>query len=200
MKLFLQNTSFFAVRMRNSSGLSLIATILTLLIFSLFIAVAVSLITTGANIGVQETQGQQAFYIAEGGLQYALRHGTPPCSYNEPSTSLGSGSFTVWSTLNTATTWSTIDSVTDPINISWTTSSSNFTIPGTIKIDDEYLFCNWVTSNSFTGCNRAVAGSWVTSHASSSTVYQCVVTSTGNISTGILSGNVQRRVRATVGE
>jgi len=49
----------------NQSGLSIIATVLALLIFSLFIAVAVSLVTTGANIGVQETQGRQAFYITQ---------------------------------------------------------------------------------------------------------------------------------------
>jgi len=53
------------IKTLNQSGLYLIATILALLIFSLFIAVAVSLVTTGANIGVQETQGQQAFYIAQ---------------------------------------------------------------------------------------------------------------------------------------
>lgn len=38
------------------SGLSIIATILTLLIFSLFIAVAVSLVTTGSNIAVQRDE------------------------------------------------------------------------------------------------------------------------------------------------
>ena len=54
--------------MKTQSGLSIVATILALLIFSLFIAVAVSLVTTGAHIGVQEEQGVQAFYIAEGGL------------------------------------------------------------------------------------------------------------------------------------
>ncbi|MDO9288886.1 MAG: hypothetical protein Q7T83_08850 [Thermodesulfovibrionales bacterium] len=51
--------------LKDTSCLSIVATILALLIFSLFIAVAVSLITTGAHIGVQETQGQQAFYIAQ---------------------------------------------------------------------------------------------------------------------------------------
>lgn len=81
-------------KLLNNSGLSLIATILTLLIFSLFIAVAVSLVTTGANIGVQETQGQQAFYIAEGGLQYAIRTNNFPNFIVNPSVNLGDGSFT----------------------------------------------------------------------------------------------------------
>lgn len=70
MNLFLQNTSLFITKMKTQSGLSLIATIITLLIFSLFIAVAVSLVTTGANIGVQETQGQQALFIAERVIEF----------------------------------------------------------------------------------------------------------------------------------
>ena len=51
--------------MKNNSGLSIIATVLALLLFSLFIAVAVSMVTTGAHIGVQEEQGVRAFYIAQ---------------------------------------------------------------------------------------------------------------------------------------
>ncbi|MFA4829655.1 MAG: hypothetical protein WC855_14570 [Thermodesulfovibrionales bacterium] len=52
------------------SGLSIVATILALLIFSLFIAVAVSLVTTGAHIGVQETQGVQTLFIAERVIEF----------------------------------------------------------------------------------------------------------------------------------
>ena len=36
-----------------------------------FIAAAVSLVTTGAHIGVQETQGQRAFYIAQNYVKLA---------------------------------------------------------------------------------------------------------------------------------
>jgi len=57
-------------KINTQSGLSLIATIITLLIFSLFIAVAVSLITTGAHIGVQEAQGVQALFIAERVIEF----------------------------------------------------------------------------------------------------------------------------------
>lgn len=76
------------------SGLSIVATILALLIFSLFIAVAVSLVTTGAHIGVQETQGQQAFYIAEGGIHYAAVTLNFPNYVVDPAVNLGNGSFT----------------------------------------------------------------------------------------------------------
>lgn len=76
------------------SGLSLIATILTLLIFSLFIAVAVSLVTTGSNVGVMELQGQQALFIADGGLQYTLKKNNFPNFGVSPAVNLGKGSFT----------------------------------------------------------------------------------------------------------
>lgn len=79
---------------KTQSGLSIVATILALLIFSLFIAVAVSLVTTGANIGVQETQGQQAFDIAEGGIQYAAKTRNFPNYVVNPAVNLGVGSFT----------------------------------------------------------------------------------------------------------
>ncbi len=80
--------------LKDTSGLSIVATILALLIFSLFIAVAVSLVTTGAHIGVQETQGQQAFYIAEGGIHYAAVTLIFPNYIVNPAINLGAGSFT----------------------------------------------------------------------------------------------------------
>lgn len=183
--------------MKNQSGLSIVATILALLIFSLFIAVAVSLVTTGAHIGVQEEQGDQAFYIAEGGLQYALMAGSY-CTYNNPSTQLGSGNFTTSSQLNNTT-------VTDnPLTAGATTinvgSTANFVIPGIIKIELEYIRCETIASpTQFTGCTRGVATSTPAPHNNGTTVEQCVVTSTGTVSTGFFGG-VRRVVQATVGE
>lgn len=83
---------------RNNSGLSIIATVLTLLLFSLFIAVAVSLVTTGSNIGVQEEQGVQTFFIADGGIYYTLAKNStnsPNYSTNGSWINLGSGQFKV---------------------------------------------------------------------------------------------------------
>lgn len=84
--------------LNTDSGASLIATVLALLIFALFIAIAVSIITTGGSIGLQEEQGVQAFYVAGGGLQYAAtlnfpNHdgGLPPVT-DKP---LGAGAFSL---------------------------------------------------------------------------------------------------------
>lgn len=80
------------------SGASLIATVLVLLIFALFISIAVSIITTGSNISLQEEQGTQALFIADGGLQFGAMFNFPnqdggltPVN-NEP---LGAGSFSL---------------------------------------------------------------------------------------------------------
>jgi hypothetical protein len=79
----------------NTSGLSIVATVMIMMIFALFAAAAVSLITTAAGTGIQEERGTQAFYIADGGMQYTLKKNTYP--YYDDSVSsipLGDGSFT----------------------------------------------------------------------------------------------------------
>lgn len=77
----------------SQSGLSLVATVMAMMILALFAGVAVSLVTTGSNIAVQEERGIQAFYIADGGLQYAIKTNNFP-NFAVASTNLGDGSFT----------------------------------------------------------------------------------------------------------
>lgn len=77
------------------AGISLIATVLTLMIFALFIAIAVSLVTTGSNIGLQEEQGMQALFVADGGLEYTVKRNDFPNYGVSPAVNLGRGSFTV---------------------------------------------------------------------------------------------------------
>lgn len=80
--------------MYNQSGFSIVATVMIMMILALFAAAAVSLITTAAGTGIQEERGTQAFYIADGGMQYTLKKNTYPY-YAVASTNLGDGSFTV---------------------------------------------------------------------------------------------------------
>lgn len=73
--------------------MSIIATVMIMMILALFAAIGVSLVTTGSNVAVQEERGLEAFYIADGGLQYAIK------TYNFPNfvvtpKPLGEGSFT----------------------------------------------------------------------------------------------------------
>ena len=77
----------------SQSGLSIIATVMVMMILALFAAVAVSLVTTGSSIGLQEEQGVEAFYIAEGGMHYAAKKNFPNHDVSS-AVNLGSGSFT----------------------------------------------------------------------------------------------------------
>lgn len=81
--------------LKSQAGLSIVATVLTLLMLSLFIAVAVSLVTTGSNSAVQERQGVQALFIADGGQQYTAKINSFPNYGVSPAVNLGRGSFTV---------------------------------------------------------------------------------------------------------
>jgi type II secretory pathway pseudopilin PulG len=82
-------------RLSNNSGMSIIATVMIMMILALFAAAAVSLITTAAGTGIQEERGTQAFYIADGGMQYTLKKNTYPYYAISTSTNLGDGTFTV---------------------------------------------------------------------------------------------------------
>ncbi len=202
--------------MKNNSGISIVATILALLMLSLFIAVAVSLVTTGANIGIQETQGVQAFSIAESGLEKALNYiikqkdagctTSETCACNGISgadftnVALGAGTFTVTAPafnqtyVTTPTTLSA--NITNLVTSIPVASTAGYAVgPGRIMIDREVIEYTSLTVNSFEGCKRGVAGTTAVSHASGTRVgqKQCLITSTGSISTNPLA-TVQRQV------
>jgi len=99
--------------LNNQTGVSIIATVLTLLMLAVFGAVIVSLVTTGSSIGLQEEQGVQAVYVAEAGLQkalnYIIKQKDADCATSETcacdgisgadftNVALGAGTFTVTS-------------------------------------------------------------------------------------------------------
>ncbi|MBI5203854.1 MAG: hypothetical protein HZA11_02940 [Nitrospirae bacterium] len=149
------------------SGLSIVATILALLIFSLFIAVAVSLVTTGAHIGVQEEQGDQAFYIADGGIQYVLAYAQDTSTIPNYSTHgqwipLGAGEFKV-DTLTYLTSAVAVGDTT--INVD---STANFPSTGgriTIDTDFNITYTGTNPPNQFTGVTVT------TSHSINNSVY-----------------------------
>ena len=113
--------------MNTQSGLSIVATVMIMLILALFAAAAVSLVTTSTGTGIQEERGAQAFYIADGGMQYTLKKNTYPY-YDEnippliDDKNLGNGRFTV-----TVPTLSSGIDTTDPIGISLSPSTDGFT-------------------------------------------------------------------------
>jgi len=196
--------------LKYTSGLSLIATILTLLIFSLFIAVAVSLVTTGSNVGVMELQGQQAFYIAEGGLDRtfdAFYNNKIGCNnslvYNL--IPLGAGTFTTSVALINPLPATTLRAgiVAGAISYIQVLSTAGYETAGRIWIDSEQLIYKGVsavaadcggTAPCFTVITREVDGTTADSHLLGATVQQkqCRVQSTGAITSNPLANPTQR--------
>lgn len=203
---------------RNQYGLSLIATVLALLIFALFAAVAVSLVTTGSNIGLQEEQGQQAFDIAEAGLQktlnYIIKQKDAACAtsetcactdaddYANTNPSLGAGSFNVATTPTHITNPTTLtaaivaEAYTPSIPV---VSTANYASSGRIMIDREVIEYTSLSlvANSFEGCKRGIAGTTAASHVSGTRIgqKQCTIISTGNITNPLIPlTGVQRQV------
>ncbi|MGB3941444.1 MAG: hypothetical protein WBK96_08130 [Candidatus Manganitrophaceae bacterium] len=73
-------------------------------------------------------------------------------------------------------------------------NTTGFTVPGTIKIDQEYLYCTGRTAVTFTGCARGVQGSRAITHNALATAVQVTMTVNATVPTGI-TGNAQRIVK-----
>ena len=110
----------------SQSGLSIIATVMVMMLLALFAAIGVSLVTTGTGVGIQEERGLEAFYIADGGLQYAVKTYNFPNFVVNPSVNLGNGSFTA-----TVPTLSALIGAGNPIVITVSPSTDGFILnPG----------------------------------------------------------------------
>lgn len=193
---------------RDQSGASILAAVLAILAFTLLTALLVSIISTSASVGLQEELGVKAFYIADGGLQYALKNGTAPCDFNVSTpVALGGGTFTVASecmdnsagcTAPTTVTDNPLLAASTTINV---TSTAGYNIPGTIKVQSEYVFCRAAAAAQLTGCDRGTNGTAAADHALGTEMTQCTVTSTGIYPAGLLFfGDLKRVVQANVGQ
>lgn len=199
------------------AGLSIISVVLFLLILSLLLAVGVTIITTQSSIGLQEELGARAFYIAEAGIHYALEngvystYGAGMCNYVVPERAFAGGSFFAQSIFANAvsspypaklsgghTAVQTTIYLSNTPKVGFT--NDGYTLPGTIRIDDEYVFCSAAVSNTFTGCVRGYSVSNAIEHDDGAFATQCSVRSTGAISSGLSFGSIKRVVQVTAGE
>lgn len=193
-------------KLLNNSGLSIIATVMAMMILALFAAVAVSLVTTGSSIGLQEEQGDAAFYIAEGGMEkaiYKFKTGTACAlvSSGETDIPLGNGKFTIDSSTlynPTSTTLSAdIDASVTTIPV---VSTANYAPQGRIWIDSEQIFYSGKSATTFDNAVRGVAGTAPAVHSAGASVYQnqCKIQSTGKITTNPLTSSIQRVVEKNI--
>jgi hypothetical protein len=201
------------------SGLSMMATVLTLLILSLFLAVLVSIITTGGLTGAAEEMGIQALYIAAGGAEWGmmeLNSGAPPgmtkCktmegwSAAERTKTFGPASgdeFTItvkeWkSAPPTQLSGGGIDSTQTTIPVD---SASGYAPSGRITIDNEKIDYASISGNSFTGCIRGVDGSTAVAHnvPPNKPVFQnqCDIESEGRVPSPSFFGSIKRKVKVS---
>ena len=214
-----KDVKYYMAKTINQKGVSLIAAIFIIVILGFMGVMFVSLIGTSTLTSVNDMQSMQALYVAEGGLERAVRFLDSPI-LDPTSTNLdrrgacasvtgdvaltnvahGPGQFTVTTEAGSpfypavATTLSAgITPLTTTINVNATAGYAPF---GRIMIDRELIDYYGIIGNSFTGAVRGRDGSQATVHANGTPVgqYQCTATSTGGIPT-LAAPAAQRAVR-----
>lgn len=180
---------------RQRGAFLIVAAVFVLIVLAFMGVVFLSRFTTGSSAVGNQTQSVRALYVAEGGIKYALKTGAF-CSYNVASTPLGQGSFSV-TTSHVGPGGAAPTTLSNPLGAGGATidvlSTANYSIPGTLTIDSENIFCAARTATQFTDCTRPWAGSTPAAHGAGAAVTQCVIRSTGVV------GQARRVVQVTVG-
>ncbi|MDZ4340168.1 MAG: hypothetical protein U1B94_08140 [candidate division NC10 bacterium] len=193
---------------RNQKGVTVIAAVATLLIFSLMGMVVVSLVGTETYSAIHQEQTLEAYWIAEGGIHRAVTYMSREdgnCTAisgaaaftNVP---LGRGTFTVTATRYNPSPTAIDDS--DGITAGDTTitvgTTTGFAPRGRIAIDAEFIGYTGTTATTFTGAKRGMDGTTAAAHSNAATVsqYQCTIASTGTITAGF--GDAKRVVEVVV--
>ena len=179
-------------RQGNQKGAALIAVVIIIVILAFMGVMFLSMVNTASLTSVNDMQSTQALYVAEGGLEYGIKQlKNNPLYIGDADISLGSGTFTT-TVVNSLTTVNPNPIAIGNLTIN-VTSTTGFSIPGTIKIDREYIYCTGKTAASFTNCTRGYRGTTAATHSVGSNVYQYSnITSTGTV------GSAQRVVSANV--
>src|SRR4030067_348220 len=197
------------LRLKNQSGVSLIAAIFIIVILAFMGMVFLTLFTVTSSTSINELQSTQALYVAEGGIERSIRYFTSPtltereacASISAANTSLGSGQFSLtieagspfYSSAATTVTDNPLTSGATTINVGSTAGYASY---GRIMIDRELIDYTGTTANSFTGALRGRDGTTAVSHANGTRVGQdqCTVSSTGGIY-NLTTPNARRQVR-----
>ena len=194
---------------RNQKGVTVIAAVATLLIFSLMGMVVVSLVGTETYSAIHQEQTLEAYWIAEGGIHRAVTYMSREdgnCTAISGAAAfttvpLGRGTFTVTATRYNPSPTAIDDS--DGITAGDTTitvgTTTGFAPRGRIAIDSELIGYTGTNATSFTGAKRGmeVPGS-AAAHSNGAAVsqYQCTIGSTGTILAGF--GDAKRVVEVVV--
>ncbi len=200
----------------NSRGVSIIAAIFIIVILAFMGTMLVSLLNTATFSSLNDMQSAQALYIAEGGIQRALRYLQLEGGRCQDITTvdaalftniaLGDGAFTVTAILFRQVPSERLTvAVNDVAAAISATATAGYAPAGRIYIQNDpppgavgteaidYTSINAVL-NTFDGCRRGMDGTTASAHNANRRIVQnqCDIVSTGSI------GNVQRQVQLSV--
>ncbi len=163
--------------MQSQQGASIIAVIFLIVVVAFLGVIIVSLYVTQSSQAIGELHSTQALYIADGGVEYALKDpsgkGFPNYSYPlystrgaTPNIVLGQGNFITNSPAVLTAAIPQTPQAGQPINVSIWTSSSDFTPPAAnagVVIEtggnrDELLCTGPNSTASLQGCSKIPAG------------------------------------------
>ncbi len=199
----------------NESGVTIIAAIFIIVVLGFMGVMFLTMVNTGSFTAVNDLQSAQALYIAEGGIERALRFlqegnncGVITATFSA-ATNLGDGTFTVTGTpfrpLPQARLLGAIGA-NDTI-IQTNTADlivAGYAPAGRITIQDppaaeEIIEYSSITVDTFTNCRRGVAGTVKQAHAGNQRIVQnqCDITATGMAGAGALS-SAQRKAKVSV--
>jgi len=181
----------------NQKGVSIVAVIATMLILSVMGVTLISLVTTGSDVSINQLQSEQAFNVAEGGLENATlllntsditnRISCANVNANLNAKPIGAGQFTVTADVGSPFYPALPTTLNGAIGIADATINVNSTVgyapSGRIMIDRELIDYFAISGNSFIGAARGSDGTTAAAHANGASVgqYQCTATSTGGI-------------------
>lgn len=187
------------LRLKNQSGVSIIAAIFIIVILAFMGMVFLTLFTSTSVTSINELQSTQALYVAEGGLERAVyqykNDGTACASLINNNIPLGSGNFTTTGTLYNPSPSTTLSgAIVAADTIIPAVSTAGYAPNGRIRIDSEDINYSSIVGNSFTGAQRGAAGTTAAAHAFGAAVSQsqCTINSTGVV------GNAQRAAERAI--
>lgn len=192
---------------KSQRGFLMIVAVVLIMVFAAIAVVATYLVNSDILSATNQLSSQQAFYIAEAGLEGGAHQLMIPtiasrtkCTGITGNANLtnytftgAKGPFTVTATGPQSPTASTLSAA---ITASATTipvaNIATYATTGRIMIDKELMDYVTTSGNNFINVRRGVAGTTATAHASGAPVgqYQCMLQSQGGVPTLSPAGNV----------
>lgn len=193
---------------KSQSGYLLIVALFLLFLMGVIAANMTYLFVGNANSVAKTAQAEQAYYIAESGLNMAIRYWYTKgiaCSAitgndDLTDTPIGRGIFTVTGTSVTTASTTLASAITATATTIPLTNASAFPSSGVVTIGTEGIYYSGISGNSLTGAVRGAGSTAAAAQTSGSTVAQnnCVLTSSGGVPNLTSSNSAKRVVQATM--